>query len=238
MQTSARAGAISTDGGRPGTVEDVERTATPSLRTLIAGAIDQRLSGVRVALPGRVVAYDAARQAVDVQPLVADGVEDDGVRTAEPLPVLVDVPLVFPGAGPYRITWPVAAGAIVLLVIASSSTSRWKVGAGAEVVDPGSDHRHHIEDAIAIPGLHAFGAPPTEAPVDALVVHGAAIRLGTPAADDPVVRRSDLDAVVADVNNRLTTHTHTGGNGGVGPTGAGTTTPITTPACSPVVSAD
>lgn len=213
----------------------MEQTATPSLRTLIAGAIDQRLSGVRVALPGRVVAYDAARQAVDVQPLVADGVEDDGVRTAEPLPVLVDVPLVFPGAGAYRITWPVAAGAIVLLVIASSSTSRWKVGAGAEVVDPGSDHRHHLEDAIAIPGLHAFGAPPTEAPVDAMVLHGDAIRLGSPAAADPVVRRSDLDAVVADVNDRMSTHTHATPSGA---TTTVTTTTITTPACSPVVSAD
>jgi hypothetical protein len=217
----------------------VERTATPSLRTLIAGALEQRLAGVRVALPGQVVAYDADRQAVDVQPLVADGlVDEDGARMAEPLPVLVDVPLVFPGAGAYRITWPVEVGAVVLLVIASSSIARWKVGAGGEVSDPGSDHRHHLEDAIAIPGLHAFGAPPTEAPTDALVVHGAAIRLGSPEADDPVVRRSDLAAVVGDVNNRLTNHTHTGVTTGSGVSGNGTAVTITTPACSPVVSAD
>lgn len=219
----------------------MEEAATPSLRTLIAGAMDRRLAGVRVSMPGRVLAYDAARGAVDVQALISDGVVDDGERTAEALPVLVDVPLMFPGAGPYRITWPIEAGAIVLLVVASSSIARWKVGDGVDVTDPGSDHRHHIEDAIAIPGLHAFGAPPTEAPTDALVIHGPAIRLGAAAAD-PIMRRSDMVAALAAVDDRISTHIH-GVAAAPGPTGMASAStapplPIDVPPGSPTVTSE
>lgn len=119
---------------------------------------------MRVALPGRIETYDASTQQATVQPLVYDGVYDEtGARTADRLPVVTGVPVVFPGAGGFRVTFPVTAGDTVLLVFSSSSIDLW-LALGGEV-DPVDDRRHHISDAIAIPGLrdfaHALGNAPT-----------------------------------------------------------------------------
>ena len=89
-----------------------------------------------------------------------------------------------------------------------------------------------------MPGGHSYGgatAPSTTAPTDALVVHGDAIKLGGPDATDPVVRKSDLDALVATFNSH--THIYTPGTG----TPAATASPTSTQApiaCSQVVKAE
>jgi hypothetical protein len=138
-------------------------TATPTLATVITGAIGAHMRGVRVALPARVEAYDAATQQVSAQPLVHEGFLDEtGARQADRLPVVNGVPVVFPGAGGFRVTFPIAAGDTVLLVFASSSIDRW-LALGGEV-DPLDDRRHDISDAIAIPGLRDFAHALTSAP--------------------------------------------------------------------------
>lgn len=171
-----------------------ERQSTPTFREFVEGKIDARLDGLRVALPARVTAYDAARQCVEAQPLVHQGyVEEDGTRRAEPLPIVTEVPVVFPGSGPYRITFPIERGDTVLLVFASSAIARWKV-TGREG-DPGDDRRHRLTDAIAIPGLASLASQPTEAPTDALVVHSDELRLGGPDATEKVAWHSALVAL-------------------------------------------
>lgn len=171
-----------------------DRQSTPSLREFVERKLDARLEGLRVALPARVTAYDPARQCVDAQPLVYQAYADEGaVRRPERLPIVTDIPVVFPGSGPFRITFPVVAGDIVLLVFASSSIARWKV-TGREG-DPGDDRHHRLSDAIAIPGLASLASQPTEAPTDALVVHGDEVRLGGPDATEEVAWHSALVAL-------------------------------------------
>jgi hypothetical protein len=164
-------------------VSDTKPTLASVLNRAIAGALDD----VRVALPGRVVRYDAAKQRVDVQPLVKDGYENEsGARVAERLPVVSDVPVIFPGSGLFRITFPVKEGDTVLLVFASSSLARWKA-TGSEV-DPGDDRHHTLADAIAIPGLLA--KPGTAAPTDAIEIHSTSeIRCG---GTQPLVTREEF----------------------------------------------
>ena len=212
----------------------MDRSATPSLRALIGRAIEGHADGMRVALPGEVVAYDPARQSVDVMPLIQNGyLDENGVRQIERVPIVLDVPLAFPGAGPYRITFPVAVGDHVLLVFCSSSITRWKLIGGE--VDPADDRRHDLNDAIAIPGIHDFAHVPTTAPTDAMVIHATELRLGSPTASDPVVRKSDLDQLIAKFN----THSHTGTSVSGGAVSTIPTTTTQTPlACSPVVKAE
>lgn len=205
---------------------------TPAWSTILKGAGKRSTADLRVALPGRIESYDPATQKANVQPLIMDGVTlDDGARGAEALPVVTDVPVIFPGAGAYRLTFPVAAGDIVLLVFASSSLDRWLVRGG--MVDPEDDRRHNVSDAVAIPGLFSFNAPPTNAPTTNMVLHApGGVRLVTENANDPVVRRSDLDAVVS----VLKTHVHAGVTTGGGSSLASPTmTSLVTPACSPDV---
>jgi len=168
---------------------------TPTLPEMLRLAIRARLVDTHVALPGRVESYDAAKIAVNVKPLIKRGfVDEEGNRSTEELPVIPGVPLVFPGAGAYRITFPVKPGDLVLLVFSEASLDKWKdLGT---VVDPNDDRRNELIDAIAIPGLRSFkNADP--ASEDAFVIEADEIRLGSEAASDPVARRSDLTALKA-----------------------------------------
>lgn len=162
-----------------------------------------------MALPGQVVAYDPTRQSVDVLPLIQDAfIDEDGERKTERLPVLNDVPLMFPGAGSYRITFPIEVGDQVLLVFCSSSIARWKLVGGE--IDPGDDRRHDINDAIAIPGLHSFagssgGGP---APTSAMVLHGDEIKLGEAASQAVILGntyRSAEDTLLTALDTFATT---------------------------------
>ena len=129
--------------------------STPLFAEVLTALVDSRINGIRVALPASVQSYDPTTQRADVQPLIQDGYYDStNTRIVERLPVITDVPIVFPGSGGFRVTFPVAAGDVVLLVFSSSSLDRWLASSGAEV-DPVDDRRHHISDAIAIPGLRA-----------------------------------------------------------------------------------
>jgi len=138
--------------------------AKPSLPTVLNSALVKRMRGVRVALPARVESYDPTTQQITAQPLVLEGyVAEEGERATERLPAIAGVPVVFPGAGGFRVTFPIAVGDTVLLVFASSSIDRW-LALGGEV-DPADDRRHALSDAIAIPGLrdfaHALGNAPS-----------------------------------------------------------------------------
>ena len=136
----------------------------PSLSAVLNTAMRERLRAVRVALPARVESYDATTQQIVAQPLVMEGyIDETGDRLADRLPAIAGVPVVFPGAGGFRVTFPIAIGDTVLLVFASSSIDRW-LALGGEV-DPADDRRHALSDAIAIPGLrdfaHALGNAPS-----------------------------------------------------------------------------
>lgn len=216
----------------------MDRASTPSLRAVINRAIENHADGLRVALPARVEAYDPVRQCVDVQPLIQTGYRDEnGDRQVERMPMLLDVPLAFLGGRLNRMTVPIVVGDSVLLLFCSSSIARWKLLGGE--VDPGDDRRHDLNDSIAIPGLHDFAHVPTTAPMDAMVLHAdQQLRLGGPGANDPVVRRSDLDAVVSGFNSLLATHVHSGGTLLGGLTGTAAVTGVSTPACSAKVKAE
>jgi hypothetical protein len=196
---------------------------TPTLFEAIVSAIERRLLRLMGPMPGRVLSYDETKQKVSVQPLIYRGyIDEEGTRKAEKLPVITDVPVQFPGAGSYRMTWPITVGDTVLLVFTDSSMDRWLVRGGE--VDPEDDRHHSISDAVAFPGLHDYAHVPTTAPTDAMVLHAELLRLGGPSATDPVVRKSDLDLVVAKLNAHIgvyNAHIHAAGT-------PNTSTPVAT----------
>lgn len=205
----------------------------PTLADVLRGALDSRLGDLHVAIPARVESYNADRQSCSAQPLVRVAVpeaqvEDDS-RAVERLPVINGVPVVFPGAGDYSITWPLAKGDIVLLVFSEAALDKWKTR--GDDVDPGDDRRHALSDAIAIPGLRAFGGKGSAAPVsgaggsgsapDALVIQAPEIRAG---GTDALALASELNALRTAFN----AHVHTGvttGGGSSGTTPSAVATP-------------
>ena len=108
---------------------------------------------LNTALVGMVSAFDGKNR-VTVQPVVnRKYTGQDG----KPLPPISDVPISFPGAGDYWLTFPIEKGTWVLLLCSQRSIDAWKNGDG-QPNDPTTPRRFSMSDAIAIPGVVPFGS--------------------------------------------------------------------------------
>ena len=202
--------------------------STPSERDNLAMAIRAHMALAHTVIPGVVKSYDATTQTATVQPSIQFKRRDgEGViQNYTPDPI-ADVPVAFPGAGAYSITWPLAAGDLVTLVFAERSITEWKATGGTSV-EAQDTRRFDLTDAIAIPALRSPASPIPAAGYAAgvLVVRSAEIRLGSSAAAQFVALANlVLDRLTAIVTG-YNTHTHTSA---VGPTGP-PNTPLAAPA--------
>ena len=112
-------------------------------------ALEDFQSQIWTALPGVVSVVDLDKQTVSVQPSIQGSVSSaDGSSQSVNLPLLVDVPICWPRAGGFAVTFPVKAGDEVLVVFASRCIDSWwqsgGVGAQAEV------RMHDLSDGFAI----------------------------------------------------------------------------------------
>jgi len=140
-------------------------TRNTTLQDLLTRFRESLLADLHTSLPGKVVKYDPSTQKADVQPLIKERYADEnGAMQARELPVIPAVPVQFPGAGGYRITFPVNVGDTGLIVFSEASLDKWLVSGGT--VDPADDRRHDLTDAVFLPGLRDFGHALASAPTD------------------------------------------------------------------------
>jgi hypothetical protein len=128
-----------------------------TLSTVIRRAVEEAAADLHVAIPAPVERVDLTKGLIDAKPLPKDRVEIDGEEQVISVPVITNVPIVWPGAGGMRITFPIAIGDTVLLLFADRSLDLWLLHGGE--VDPADPRRHALSDAVAIPGLRSFKAP-------------------------------------------------------------------------------
>src|SRR5690606_35102727 len=96
--------------------EGMTASRTPTLAEVLRRAMDRCVADLRVSLPARVTRYDASKRLCDAQPLLRETYTDaDDKPMNVSLPVVTNVPVVFPGAGGFSVTFPVESGDIVLL---------------------------------------------------------------------------------------------------------------------------
>lgn len=112
-------------------------------------AFENLQSQLWTSLPGVVTAVDLNKQTVSVQPSIQGSISSpSGSSQSVNLPVLVDVPIVWPRAGGFALTFPIAAGDEVLVVFASRCIDTWwqsgDIGVQAEV------RMHDLSDGFAI----------------------------------------------------------------------------------------
>lgn len=132
-----------------------DESSTPSLSEAIRRRIEKALSRLRVGLPATIIEYDAASRRATVQAMIWHADTDErGERVAREIKQIRDVPVIGLGSGKARIKFPVHPGDGCFLVFSSSDITRWKTSGKSG--DPGSDRRHHINDAVAVLGLEAF----------------------------------------------------------------------------------
>lgn len=124
---------------------------TPTIAQAVRAAVTAGVAGIRKIMPGIVVSYNATTRRASIQPALMDGVINErGERVAEKLPVVNEVPILFPGGrGGMRVVWPLVKGDTVMLAFSDGSLDRWLHKGG--VVDPEDDRKHSLSDAFAFP---------------------------------------------------------------------------------------
>lgn len=165
-------------------------TQTPSLAQLLKHAIETRLLDMHTAMIAKVENYDAAKQLVDVAPVLKRSIETiDGEFVSEQLPMLCDVPVLFPRAGGFFISFPLQRGDFVQLLFNETDIEAW-----LDDREPTISHgqRFTLQGAIAIPGIF----PQAKALVDA---HNSNLVLGKERGlqihiDDQKIRLGSADA--------------------------------------------
>ena len=114
-------------------------------------AQDGKQAEMWTALPGIVISFDPAAMTVSVQPAVKGQVQDEGGKSsAVDLPLLVDVPVVFPCGGGFTLTHPIKPDDECLVVFSSRCIDGWWQGGG--VGGAPDDRMHDLSDGIAIVG--------------------------------------------------------------------------------------
>lgn len=180
-----------------------EQIRTPALETVLSVALNHLRRDLNVAMPASVEAYDPENQTVDVQPLIQDTfLDDDGTNVVESLPQLPSVPVVFPRAGGFFVTFPIAVGDHVLLIACDRSIDKFATGDGAET-DPVDLRSHSLSDVVAIPGFYPFSKSLADVDPENLVLGkegGATVKVKADneinATGANIVLESDSGAVV------------------------------------------
>lgn len=140
-----------------------------TMQEAVEAIIDGRLEGMHVCLPGRVERYDARTRKADVAPAIQKRLASGaGLR----LPVLTDVPVVWPSGGGGGIHFPLRKGDGVMVIFAERSIENF-LGGAFDVVTKDS-RKFALSDAIAVPGLYPFSVPSPAAYSDT----GASITFG------------------------------------------------------------
>jgi hypothetical protein len=189
---------------------------TPTFIEAMLRLKESAIKDIRIATPARVTRYDASLQQIDAQPLIKEAHQNEqGERVAEALPVICNVPVVFPGAGPFRVTFPISEGDEVLLIFSASSLDVWLSEGG--LVDPLDDRRFALTDAFALPGVRSFKTPLASAPTDRLTIghdEGAqinidetSIRLGS-TVGQLVALSNKVESQLAELRDKFNAHTH------------------------------
>lgn len=193
---------------------------TPTYTETLAAILDSRIADVHTALPCEVVSYTSGSQTVSVRPMVRRPVKvRGGTIRQEDLPVLQNVPVAFLSAGPYRLTFPIAAGSTGLLVFSERDMSEWR--RTGDLAPAGDLRVHSLASAVFFPGLHHTGnAPDADASAMLLGHEDASVRLTASRVEvagsaDAAALASKVDQLIATFN----THVHPAPGGTTSPTG-------------------
>ena len=105
---------------------------------------------LRCCIPCIVQSYDPEKGTVECQPAIREKIinqnEENEYRN---LPLLLNVPVVFPSNSEYSVTFPLEKGDECLVLFSDLSIDNfWEKG---NVQNPIEDRRHDLSDGIAIP---------------------------------------------------------------------------------------
>lgn len=165
---------------------------SPSLETANSAAALDAVRRVRTSMPGRVVSFDPVMQTAVVEAMVHQVLSDGG---AAALPPLLDVPVAFPRAGGFVITFPVKPGDEGLVSLSDRCIDGWWQSGKAG--PPLTYRMHDLSDAFFAPGICSLPNVVPDFKMDALVVRSLAGDAYVKLGED---RRIEIDGLELRVN--------------------------------------
>lgn len=158
--------------------------------TTIEQAIRLGVKGIlnvtHTVFPGVIISYDYTTQKAIVQPSlrkVYQTKDAQGNPLVQDMPILNNLPVVFPRAGGSSISFPINAGDRVLVMCAERSLDQW-ILSNDDQVTPQDPRQFHLSDAFCLPGLYPFSDPlPLENNDDFVISHSGATMTIRPNGD-------------------------------------------------------
>jgi hypothetical protein len=111
--------------------------------------LDYYFAQVHTSLPGVVVEYDASKRRATVQPSLK---RRAGNKEYIAFPLLIDVPVQFPGTRKWAIHFPLDPGDEVALFFSERALEAWK-DMGQDGIEDPDPRRYDLCDAYCTPGL-------------------------------------------------------------------------------------
>lgn len=149
------------------------------------------MSAMRVSIPGIIQSFDPEAVTAVIQPAIK-GVEHDasGAEVSVNLPLLVDVPVIFPRGGGCTLTFPVKEGDECLVIFADRCIDFWWQSGGIQ--EPVDGRMHDLSDAFCIVG------PQSQAKkIGGISTTGAQLRTDDGSAFIEVAAGGDITATTA-----------------------------------------
>ncbi|MEL6180958.1 MAG: Gp138 family membrane-puncturing spike protein [Myxococcota bacterium] len=123
------------------------------LATVLEMFVQAGVNKMFIALPAVVTQYDPAEQCCSAKPTIKGQLGGKWYS----LPVLPNIPVLWPQGGGMALTFPLKPGDYVLLVFCDRSIDEWMQFGGTDV-QPQSPQRFDINDPIAIAGINPFNS--------------------------------------------------------------------------------
>ena len=122
--------------------------------------INEACFRTKCCIPCIVQSYNSANNTVEAQPAIRERVinEDGSIQYAN-LPLLINVPVVFPSAGKISITFPLSRGDECLVIFSDLAIDNFWLKSGVQ--NPVEVRRHDLSDGIAIPSKFSKVNKPT-----------------------------------------------------------------------------
>lgn len=118
-----------------------------ALRMLVRSEVAK----VWTAMPGIINSFDGDAITATVRPAIKGIIQQPGGQSvAVELPLLLDVPVVFPRGGGGVLTFPIAQGDECLVVFSSRCIDSWWQSGGVQI--PAEMRMHDLSDGFALPG--------------------------------------------------------------------------------------
>lgn len=169
-----------------------------TLSDLVKRTVRKAMEETRVAMPARILSYNAGSRLARIQILQPE-LTDDGKTVAQP--VITDVPVFMPIGGGAAVTFPVASGDEGVVWFADQDIGAWSADGNRS---PDSARRHSLTDAMFMPSQ---GRGPADADNMVISFGGATITID-PGGGVTIDAPGDVT-----INGNLTVNGSISGNG-------------------------